>query len=246
MPAARSVVMSSSNSGATSRPDRDMDVEARHTPRDEHVLHVRDIHKTFRKRLALHPRINNVLRGVTFSLPRASMVGLVGENGSGKSVLMKIIVGLMSADSGTVRLDGRLGYCPQVPLLYDKLTCEETFRLFGHAYDLPDDETEARSTEFFQLLGFERFRNELVENLSGGTKQKLNLSVALLHRPNLLLLDEPYSGFDWDTYLKFWELTGSLKEQGTTILIVSHFIEERSHFDRIVNLRDGVVAEEGA
>jgi ABC-type multidrug transport system ATPase subunit len=211
---------------------------------DEHVLHVRDVHKTFRKRISLHPRVNQVLRGVTFSLPRASMVGLVGENGSGKSVLMKIIVGLMSADSGTVELDGRLGYCPQVPLLYDKLTCEETFRLFGHAYELAEEETEDRASEFFDLLGFRRFRTELVENLSGGTRQKLNLSVALLHRPSLLLLDEPYSGFDWETYLKFWQLTDSLRDQGTTILIVSHFIEERSHFDKIVHLKDGIVAEE--
>lgn len=211
---------------------------------DRPVLEVREVHKAFRKRLSIHPRVNQVLRGVTFSLPRASLVGLVGENGSGKSVLMKIIVGLMTADSGTVEVDGRLGYCPQVPLLYDKLTCEETFRLFGHAYGLRDEETEARASELFELLGFGRFRSELVENLSGGTAQKLNLSVALLHRPDLLLLDEPYSGFDWETYLKFWELTESLREEGTTILIVSHFIEERSRFDKIVQLRDGVVAED--
>jgi len=208
------------------------------------VLEVREVHKAFRKRLSIHPRVNQVLRGVTFSLPRASLVGLVGENGSGKSVLMKIIVGLMTADSGTVEVDGRLGYCPQVPLLYDKLTCEETFRLFGHAYALRDEETEARASELFELLGFGRFRSELVENLSGGTAQKLNLSVALLHKPDLLLLDEPYSGFDWETYVKFWELAESLREQRTTILIVSHFIEERSRFDKIVQLRDGVVAED--
>ena len=210
----------------------------------EAVLTVQDLRKSFHRRFSIHPRVNHVLRGVTFSLPRASMVGLVGENGSGKSVLMKIIVGLMTADSGTVELDGRIGYCPQIPLLYEKLTCEETFRLFGHAYDLPDEETEARAAEFFDLLGFGRFRTELVENLSGGTRQKLNLSIALLHQPDLLLLDEPYSGFDWETYLKFWQLTASLREQGTTILIISHFIEERSHFDKIVHLKEGVVAEE--
>lgn len=156
---------------------------------------------------------------------------------------MKIIVGLMHADSGSVALKGRLGYCPQVLLLYDKLTCEETFRLFGHAYDLTDREMSDQADELFDLLGFERFRSELVENLSGGTKQKLNLSVALLHRPELLILDEPYSGFDWETYLKFWQLADSLREQGTTILIVSHFIEERSHFDSIVQLKDGVIWE---
>ena len=212
-------------------------------PSAEQVLQVQDVHKSFHRRLALHPRINHVLRGLTFALPRASTVGLVGENGSGKSVLMKIIVGLMTADSGSVRLDGRLGYCPQVPLLYDKLTCDETFRLFGHAYGLTDEETEEREQEFLELLGFERFKTELVENLSGGTRQKLNLSVALLHKPDLLLLDEPYSGFDWETYLKFWEMTESLRDQGTTILIVSHFIEERSHFDQIVHLKNGVVVE---
>jgi ABC-type multidrug transport system ATPase subunit len=210
------------------------------------VLEVEGLHKSFRRRLSIHPRVNHVLRGVTFSLPRASVVGLVGENGSGKSVLMKIIVGLMTADSGTVRLDGRLGYCPQVPLLYDKLTCDETFRLFGHAYGLSDLDTQERASEYFELLGFGRFKDELVENLSGGTKQKLNLSVALLHKPDLLLLDEPYSGFDWETYLRFWQLTGSLRDAGTAILIVSHFIEERSHFDKIVNLQDGVIVDETA
>lgn len=218
-------------------------IQGEQSPRQA-LLEVRDIHKSFSRKLTIHRRVNHVLRGVTFSLARGGIVGLVGENGSGKSVLMKIIVGLMTADSGTVEVDGRLGYCPQVPLLYDKLTCEETFRLFGHAYGLRDEETEARASELFELLGFGRFRSELVENLSGGTAQKLNLSVALLHRPDLLLLDEPYSGFDWETYLKFWELTESLREEGTTILIVSHFIEERSRFDKIVQLRDGVVAED--
>ncbi|MPZ50572.1 MAG: ATP-binding cassette domain-containing protein [Dehalococcoidia bacterium] len=210
------------------------------------VLQVSDVRKSFRRRLSVHPRVNHVLRGVTFALPPGAIVGLVGENGSGKSVLLKIIVGLMKADSGTVSLSGRLGYCPQVPLLYDKLTCDETFQLFGHAYGLGDDVTAARATECFELFGFARFRSELVENLSGGTKQKLNLSVALLHKPDLLLLDEPYSGFDWETYLRFWQLTDFLRAAGTTILIVSHFIEERSHFDRIVHLRDGVVVDEAA
>ena len=206
------------------------------------MLAVEGVQKSFRRRFSLRPQVNHVLRGVTFSLPRASIVGLVGENGSGKSVLMKIIAGLMEADGGSISLDGRLGYCPQEPLLYDKLTCEETFRLFGHAYGLEDGESESAAEKYFDLLDFSRFRGELVENLSGGTRQKLNLSIALMHEPSLLLLDEPYSGFDWETYLKFWELTGSLRAAGTTVLIVSHFIEEQSHFDRIIHLKDGAIA----
>lgn len=208
------------------------------------VLHVEDLRKSFHRRLSLRPRVNHVLRGVTFSLSPGSIVGLVGENGSGKSVLMKIITGLMSADAGTVSIFGRLGYCPQEPLLYDRLTSEETFRLFGHAYGLKDAEMQRSAEQYMELLGFGHFRSELVGNLSGGTRQKLNLSIALLHNPSLLLLDEPYSGFDWETYQQFWKLTDSLRTAGTTVLIVSHFIEERSHFDRIVHLKDGVVAEE--
>jgi ABC-type multidrug transport system ATPase subunit len=157
---------------------------------------------------------------------------------------MKIIVGLLKPDAGMVSVDGRIGYCPQVPLLYDKLTCDETFSLFGHAYGLSDEGAAGRTRYFYDFLHFERYRGELVENLSGGTRQKLNLAIALLHEPQVILLDEPYSGFDWETYQRFWQLTGSLRKAGTTILIVSHFIEERSHFDRILRVRDGIVEEE--
>ena len=90
---------------------------------------------------------------------------------------------------------------------------------------------------------------EVQRSARGGvdlTREKLNLSIALLHQPNLLLLDEPYSGFDWETYVKFWQLSESLRNEGTTILVVSHFIEERSHFDRIVHLKDGLVVGDEA
>ncbi len=207
------------------------------------VLRVERITKTFRRGL-LRSRVNRVLRDVSFSVGPGSMVGLVGENGSGKSVLMRIIVGLMKPDDGTVDVTGGLGYCPQIPMLYDKLTCDETFRLFGHAYGLADDAAAEEAARLYSLLGFERFRGELVENLSGGTRQKLNLSIALLHRPSLLLLDEPYSGFDWETYQRFWELADDLRAAGTTILIVAHFIQEQSHFDRILRLRDGELGED--
>lgn len=209
------------------------------------VLIVSGITKSFRRQAFLPwSRVNHVLKEASFALQPAELVGLVGENGSGKSVLMKIIVGLLKPESGSVEVNGRIGYCPQVPLLYDKLTCDETFGLFGHAYSLSDARTAERAAFFYDFLHFERFRGELVENLSGGTRQKLNLAIALLHEPQVVLLDEPYSGFDWDTYQRFWQLTGSLRESGTTILIVSHFIEERSHFGRILRVRDGLVEDE--
>jgi ABC-2 type transport system ATP-binding protein len=78
-----------------------------------------------------------------------------------------------------------------------------------------------------------------IEELSGGTRQKLNLALALMHEPDLLLLDEPYSGFDWETYLRFWEMSERRRDEGMGILIVSHFLSERERLDRVYELRDG-------
>jgi ABC-type multidrug transport system ATPase subunit len=210
------------------------------------VLSVTGVEKSFSRGFLRWRRLNQVLRGVSFELERGTMVGLVGENGSGKSVLMKIIAGSMRADRGTVTMNGRLGYCPQIPMLYDKLTCDETFRLFGHAYGLDDTRTRERAAEMYRVLAFERFHAEMVEHLSGGTRQKLNLAVALLHDPDLILLDEPYSGFDWETYQAFWGIADTLRGEQKTILIISHFIQERSHFDRILQLRGGILESESA
>jgi ABC-type multidrug transport system ATPase subunit len=167
------------------------------------------------------------------------LVGLVGENGSGKSTLMQGIVGLLSRDAGTLSTPGRLGYCPQQPLLWDKLTVAEHFELFAQAYEL-DDVTAATSRDgLLDELGFATYLDYRVEALSGGTRQKLNLALALLHEPQLLLLDEPYSGFDWETYLRFWEMAERRRADGMGILIVSHLLAERERLTRIYELRNG-------
>ena len=209
------------------------------------TLVVADVHKAFRTGLWPRRRSNEVLRGVSFELSPGTMVGLVGENGSGKSVLMRIIAGSLKQDHGTVALNGRLGYCPQVPMLYDKLTCDETFALFGRAYNLTTGDMRARANRLYEVLSFARFRSELVEHLSGGTRQKLNLAIALLNEPTVLLLDEPYAGFDWETYQVFWSLAGSLRDSGTTILIISHFLHEQERFDRILRLVNGTLESGG-
>lgn len=210
------------------------------------TLTVSDVHKSFARGIWPRRRVNRVLSGVSFQLDAGTMVGLVGENGSGKSVMMRIIAGSLKPEQGGVSVDGRLGYCPQIPMLYDRLTCDETFSLFGHAYGLNDVGTRDGAARLYERLVFGRFREELVMNLSGGTRQKLNLAVALLHSPTLLLLDEPYSGFDWETYQAFWGLADELRSAGTTILIVSHFIQERGHFDRMLELRHGLLAAENS
>jgi ABC-type multidrug transport system ATPase subunit len=203
------------------------------------VLRVEGVRKTFKTGPPWHRRRLEVLRDASLEVAAGELVGLVGENGSGKSVLMQIIVGLLPRDGGTVHRPERLGYCPQVPLLWDKLTVAEHFELFAEAYAL-DAEKAARSrADLSNELSFGRYLDYRVEDLSGGTRQKLNLALALLHEPELLLLDEPYAGFDWETYLRFWEMAERRRQQGMGILVISHLLAERERLTRVYELRDG-------
>jgi ABC-type multidrug transport system ATPase subunit len=148
-------------------------------------------------------------------------------------------VGDLVADAGTVERTARFGYCPQVPVLYERLTCDEHLDLFGAAYGLGAGELTRSRQELYAELDFVRFAETRVEELSGGTRSKLNLALALLHDPALLFLDEPYAGFDWDTYQRFWELTAQRRDAGASLLIISHFIADEDRFDRIYDLIDG-------
>lgn len=180
-----------------------------------------------------------VLDGVDLSIYGGEVLGVVGQNGAGKSTLMQILVGALRPDEGEVAVDGRLGWCPQRSRLYDRLTVEETFELFGQAYGLEDAETLEAGAQLANRLGFLDDLGTRVDRLSGGTRQKLNLSVALLHDPDVLLLDEPYTGFDWQTYQAFWELSEDLVDRGKAVAIVSHLVNETERFDRILELRGG-------
>lgn len=210
--------------------------------RDDLLLEATGITKSFTQGWWPRRRLS-VLRGADLTLGRGEIVGLVGENGSGKSTLMKILVGGLARDDGTLERTESFGYCPQVPVLYERLTCDEHFDLFGAAYRLPATEIERVRSELYETYGFDRWATARVEELSGGTRAKLNLGLALMHQPALLLLDEPYAGFDWDTYLRFWKTTSALRDQGRTLLIISHFITDEERFDRIIELTDGLALE---
>jgi ABC-2 type transport system ATP-binding protein len=203
------------------------------------VLHVEGVEKAFGAGPPWRRRRVAVLRGASLEVRPGELVGLVGENGSGKSVLMQIIVGMLARDAGTVQRPARLGYCPQLPLLYDKLTVAEHFDLFATAYGMREADGRAAATSLMDELQFGRYAGYRVEDLSGGTRQKLNLALALLHDPQLLLLDEPYAGFDWETYLRFWEMAERRRSEGMGILVVSHLLAERDRLTRIYELRDG-------
>ena len=197
------------------------------------------IEKAYRRGIWPRRRSVPVLRGVDLTLQPGEVVGLVGENGSGKSTFMKILVGALATDAGTVQHFGRLGYCPQVPIVYERLTCDEHFQLFGLAYGMTPEEELRSRRELYEDLGFERYATSRADQLSGGTLAKLNLGLALLADPDVLLLDEPYAGFDWDTYLRFWDVVDRRKKNGRSVLIISHFVADEARFDRIVQLRNG-------
>jgi ABC-type multidrug transport system ATPase subunit len=137
------------------------------------------------------------------------------------------------------------GYCPQQLLLFDQLTVDEHFLYYSKAYGGSLTKRGAlrhRVNELKDLLRLQLTDGQQVRMLSGGTQQKLNLALALLHDPQLLILDEPYAGFDWETYLQFWKLATVLRDSGKGILIVSHLIYDRSQFDVLCTLEKGVLS----
>jgi ABC-2 type transport system ATP-binding protein len=211
---------------------------------DDIVLRASGIEKTYDTWLPMVGRSVEVLRGADIEIRAGEIVGIVGANGSGKSTLMQILVGALEADRGTVERPGAVGWCPQETLLYDRLTVAETFDLFGAAYGMGDDEIEQARIELARRLDFEQFLDYQIRHLSGGNRQKVNLGVALMHDPDVLLLDEPYTGFDWETYLAFWDLTEKLTQDDIAIAIISHFVSERERFDRIFELEDGTLTEQ--
>ena len=195
---------------------------------DRQVLTARDIRKAFGRR--------HVLRGVDLDVAAGSLVGVVGENGAGKSTLLRVLAGTLAPDAGTVWLRGQIGYCPQEPVLNGALTVSQHLRYFAAAHALPD---LRRADQLLQVLNFETYRDTVVDELSGGTRQKLNLTLALMHEPDLLLLDEPYQGFDWETYQRFWTLVDGIREVGNAVVVITHLVFEEERFDELVELKGG-------
>jgi ABC-2 type transport system ATP-binding protein len=195
-------------------------------------LGAHDVAKSYRRR--------TVLRGVSFEAHRGEILGIVGENGAGKTTLLRIIVGLVRPDAGRVHVNGRLGYCDQEPQIFPDLSVAEHFAYFARAYGIAGDTGWlAMRDELLARFHYNQDVNVRVNELSGGTRQKLHLSLALLHRPDVLVLDEPFLAFDWDTYLRFWTLTEALRDGGAAIVIVSHLAHDRARFTRILELHEG-------
>jgi ABC-2 type transport system ATP-binding protein len=176
-----------------------------------------------------------VLDDVSLSVVAGEAVAIIGENGAGKSTLLRICAGLIRPDRGQVSLSGRVGFCPQQPGLFDLLSAEEHLALFAPALGLSRAQAVRDGHALLAEFAFPVAERTQCRRLSGGARQKVNLALALLGGANVLLLDEPYQGFDHGSYVSFWEHVARWKADGLGILVVTHLLAESALVDRVVD-----------
>ena len=200
-----------------------------------------------------YPRGVRALDGIDLAIPRGSLVGLLGPNGSGKSTTVKILCGLVRTFEGEARVDGvrlpdrkaahLLGYMPQQTALYTDLSVHENLDFYASINGVrPAAERRRRIDEMLGLLDLSGKKREPVEALSGGMRQRVSLAAALLHRPPILLLDEPTVGLDPELRLAFWQYFKRLAAEGATILICTHAFDEVKHCSHLAFLKSGRLA----
>jgi ABC-2 type transport system ATP-binding protein len=186
-----------------------------------------------------------VLHELSCSVARGSVTGLLGPSGSGKSTLIRAIVGVQNIAGGDVRVLGspagakalraRVGYMTQAPSVYGDLTVRENLRFFASVLNAPRDRVERAIAE----VALEEEADRVVERLSGGQRTRVSLATALLGAPELLVLDEPTVGLDPVLRRDLWRLFKDLAEQGTTLVVSSHVMDEADRCDALLLIRDG-------
>jgi ABC-2 type transport system ATP-binding protein len=182
---------------------------------------------------------------ITFEVRSGEVFGFLGANGAGKTTAIRMLTGLLAPSAGQATVAGfdvareseavkrAIGYMSQRFSLYDDLTVRENIRLYGGIYGLSTSEINDRTRAMLARLGLEHAERELVRAIPLGWKQKLAFSVALLHEPKIVFLDEPTSGVDPITRRQFWELIYEAAHAGTTVLVTTHYMDEAEYCDRI-------------
>lgn len=205
------------------------------------AVEVRDISRKYGKVQALN--------GVSFGVERGEIFGIIGADGAGKTTLFRILTTLLLADSGTATVDGfdvvkglkeirrRVGYMPGKFSLYHDLTVEENLKFYATLFGTTIKDNYHLIKDIYQQI--EPFKNRPAGKLSGGMKQKLALSCALIHRPSVLFLDEPTTGVDPVSRKEFWEMLGRLRDEGITILVSTPYMDEALRCTRIGLISEG-------
>lgn len=177
-----------------------------------------------------------VLQNVSLEVHRGEVVAVVGANGAGKSTLLEVCAGLLSPRTGTVERSADFGYAPQLGALSQMVTVDEHLRLFGAAGGVSGGRATATGHQLLARLGWTARGSALVGALSGGTQQKVNVALAQLGSPSLLLLDEPYQGFDALAYEDLWTLVGAWRSSGAGVLLVTHLLRDLELVDHVIEL----------
>jgi ABC-2 type transport system ATP-binding protein len=194
------------------------------------------------------------VRGIGFTVGAGEIFGFLGPNGAGKTTTIKILCTLLQATSGTARLAGldvatspsevrrRIGVIFQDPALDDRLTAEENLMLHAVAYRVPRPERRARIDEALEFVDLFERRKDLTRTFSGGMKRRLEIARGLVHRPDILFLDEPTTGLDPQTRARTWEVLRDLrKKYGTTLFLTTHYMDEAENCDRIAIVDHGLI-----
>lgn len=214
------------------------------------VLVARDLAKRFGELVAVD--------GVSFSIAEGETFGLLGPNGAGKTTSISMVAGLLERDGGTVDVGGEListrstrgkdsiGLVPQELAIYPDLTANENLRFFGRLYGLNSDALSKRVDQVLEVIGLTERADDPTKEFSGGMKRRLNIGIGLLHRPRLLILDEPTVGVDPQSRNAILEAVEQLSSEGMAVLYTTHYMEEAERLcDRVAIIDEGKIRAEG-
>tara|TARA_B100000745_G_scaffold67711_1_gene40154 strand:- start:525 stop:1286 length:762 start_codon:yes stop_codon:yes gene_type:complete len=198
---------------------------------------------------------HEIFQNLSFEVERGQICGILGANGAGKTTAMQLLMGLLKADDGSIIVLGeklgnhnlhRFGYMPQLNALYQELSVEENLKFFARMYGMKNRRKRTIAVDkALELIELDERRLDSVSSLSGGMRQRVSLGVALVHSPDVLILDEPTVGLDPQLRALFWDHFTSLSNLGITILISSHTMDDANHCHRLMFVQEGKIVADG-
>ncbi len=204
-------------------------------------------------RLSLAIKRDKILEDISFSVNAGEILCLLGPSGSGKTTLLRAIIGELPYHRGAIHIDGKmvpygnmskdLGYMPQEIALYEDITAYDNLKFFADLYSL--SKPKGRIDELLSILGLGNDVHKVVENFSGGMKRRLSLAITLLHKPKLLILDEPTVGIDPVLREAIWSIVEQLRNQGSIILVSTHIMNDADRCSRVAIIKNGRIADIG-